>query len=120
MTPTRYRHNQQPKLDDLVFTNRDDIILNITKAGALGKSDHVTLLIDLALKKPSKQEKERHNYNKADFEKITTFLIRSTGKNNSQGRQQTSHGEYSHQRSMKRRNNLSLEPSQERLGRKNG
>ena len=48
MAPTRFRNGQQPKLDDLVFTNREDILLDITRTGALGKSDHVTLLVDLA------------------------------------------------------------------------
>ena len=69
MAPTRFRNGQQPKLDDLVFTNREDI-LDITRTGALGKSDHVTLLVDLALRTPPEQEKQRPSYNKADYTQI--------------------------------------------------
>ena len=56
-----------------MFTNREDI-LDITRTEALGKSDHVTLLVDLALRTPPEQKKERPNYNKADYTQMRTFL----------------------------------------------
>ena len=72
--PTRIREGQTPTLDDLVFTNRDDIINEVVRIGALGKSDHCSLLIDLKLKPPLPRKQERYNYSKANFDQIRKHL----------------------------------------------
>ena len=74
LEPTRIRDGQTPTLDDLVFTNRDDTINEITRIGALGKSDHCSLLLSLKLKAPPTRKQERYNYSKADFDKIRQKL----------------------------------------------
>lgn len=71
--PTRYRDGQEPSLLDLVLTNRDDIINEISTVAGLGKSDHVMLIININW--TCKQSKsELLNYSKADFDSIIKFL----------------------------------------------
>ena len=72
--PTRIREGQNPTLDDLVFTNREDIVVNLSRLGALGKSDHCTLLLELNLTSPEPTQQEKFNYHKANFEGIRKFL----------------------------------------------
>ena len=74
MNPTRIRDGQRPTLDDLVFTNREDIIHDITMAGALGKSDHATILVNLAVSTQTAPKQERLNYHKADYPAMKKFL----------------------------------------------
>ena len=76
MQPTRYRDGQNPTLDDLVLTNREDIVHEINITGALGKSDHVTLLVNLAVSGGSEEKHERPNYHKANYEGMSTFFER--------------------------------------------
>ena len=72
--PTRLRDGQEPSLLDLVLTNRDDIVNEISTEAGLGKSDHVTLIINLNWTN-NKQTSERPNYHKADYESIISFLM---------------------------------------------
>ena len=64
--PTRFRGGQEPSLLDLVLTNRDDIVNEISTEAGLGKSDHVTLIINLNWTN-NKFTSERKNYHKADY-----------------------------------------------------
>ena len=41
--PTRYRNNQVPSLLDLVLTNNEHMIPEITSQPSLGKSDHIVI-----------------------------------------------------------------------------
>ena len=67
MEPTRFRDGQRPTLDDLVLTNRDDIVQDITRVGALGKSDHATILVKLAVVGQATKVHVRPNYHKGDY-----------------------------------------------------
>lgn len=42
------RHGQNPTLDDLVFTKREDIFMDIVLTSALLKSDHATFIAKLS------------------------------------------------------------------------
>jgi hypothetical protein len=46
---TRFREGQQPSCLDLVITNEEEMVHNITRDPPLGKSDHVMLDISLSL-----------------------------------------------------------------------
>ena len=72
---TRIRKGQKPTCDDLFFTNRDDILKEITITGALGKSDHATLIARLDISLPiTKPAQEKFNFHKADYSGMKTFL----------------------------------------------
>jgi hypothetical protein len=73
-TPTRFRQGQRPTLDDLVLTNRDDIVTDISMAAALGKSDHATLLINLDILPQQAAAQKRPNFRKADYDAVRSFL----------------------------------------------
>lgn len=47
--PTRIREDQTPTLDDLVLTDTNELILDLTSHAGLGKSDHAVLVAKLAL-----------------------------------------------------------------------
>ncbi|KAJ3645724.1 hypothetical protein Zmor_023361 [Zophobas morio] len=47
--PTRYRLNQQPSLLDLILTSDDSSLTDLMYLSPFGKSDHVTLKINLQL-----------------------------------------------------------------------
>ena len=82
---TRFRKGEEPSLLDLVLTNRDDIVNEITTGAGLGKSDHVTQIINLNWKY-SKQTKERPNFQKADFESINNLLKETRWEEELQGK----------------------------------
>ena len=56
MEPTRFRSDNVPSLLDLIFTNEENMVLNLSTLPGLGKSDHVIL-------KVSKGAKIRNRYN---------------------------------------------------------
>eukprot|EP00745_Piridium_sociabile_P043063 TRINITY_DN87471_c0_g3_i3.p1 TRINITY_DN87471_c0_g3~~TRINITY_DN87471_c0_g3_i3.p1 ORF type:complete len:950 (+),score=231.72 TRINITY_DN87471_c0_g3_i3:692-3541(+) len=72
--PTRYREGQHPTLDDLVMTNREDMINDISIAPALGKSDHVVLIINLSSVHQETRKKEHYNFAKANIEEMRKNL----------------------------------------------
>ena len=45
--PTRYRHSQQPTLDDLIFTSYEKTVTNLNYGSHLGTSDHISLNMNL-------------------------------------------------------------------------
>ncbi|XP_076454798.1 uncharacterized protein LOC143289637 [Babylonia areolata] len=74
MQATRIRDGQTPTLDDLVLTNREDMVDDIVLTSALGKSDHATLVINIAGTYRAKNNQKRHNWNKADYEAMKAEL----------------------------------------------
>ena len=48
--------------------------MNLSRLGALGKSDHCTLLLELNLTSPEPTRQEKFNYHKADFDEIRKYL----------------------------------------------
>ena len=69
--PTRYREGQEASLLDLVLTNRDDIVNEISTEAGLGKSDHVMLLISLNWTH-TQSKSERLNCNRAGLKQGAT------------------------------------------------
>ena len=49
LTPTRYREGEEPSILDLVFTNEEAMIQQISHQSPIGKSDHSVLLIKFLL-----------------------------------------------------------------------
>ena len=68
--PTRHREGQKSNILDLVFSNAEDLVQDITLAPAIGKSDHFTLLVNLNCKRSLVRKESRLNFHKADFNKI--------------------------------------------------
>ena len=67
--PTRIRAGQTPSLDDLVLTDTNELILELTSHAGLGKSDHLLLVAKIALtESPVEIESpKRPYYPKADY-----------------------------------------------------
>ena len=53
--PTRYRENQSPTLDDLIFTNDDQTLSDLQHIHHLGASDHLMLNFNINFNKPLNQ-----------------------------------------------------------------
>ena len=47
MEPTSFRSDNVSSLLDLIFTNEENMVLNLSTLPGLGKSDHVILNINL-------------------------------------------------------------------------
>ncbi|KAK7108399.1 hypothetical protein V1264_016145 [Littorina saxatilis] len=71
---TRFREGQEPSLVDLVLSNREDIVQEVSTLAGLGKSDHVTLNVKLAWFRKDSEGTKRPNYSKADFAAINEYL----------------------------------------------
>ena len=65
--PTRCRGESEPSLLDLIFTNEPNMINHITHEAPLGKSDHQVLHFVYNCYIKPQEQRERLNYNKADF-----------------------------------------------------
>ena len=74
LKPTRFREGQRPNVLDLVLTNDMDFIHDIEYLPPLGKSDHVCLIIELALGQETVQHEKRmvFDFNKGDYTKMRT------------------------------------------------
>ena len=46
-SPTRFRTDQNPTLDDLILTNDENLLSDIQHCNPIGKSDHETLIFEL-------------------------------------------------------------------------
>ena len=69
--PTRYRHSQVPSILDLIFTNEEDMIQEITYNPGLGKSDHLLLRFEYLCKVEHKNSQTvKFNYDKGDYQVI--------------------------------------------------
>ena len=78
--PTRYRNGEEPSLLDLIMTNEDGMIQNLSYQPALGDSDHCCLKFDLSCYAyhSKRKEEEKTNYYRADYASIRSRLF--TGK----------------------------------------
>ncbi|GAB1597644.1 hypothetical protein Ahia01_000041000 [Argonauta hians] len=68
--PTRHKEGQRSNVLDLVFTNTEELIQDISLESAVGKSDHFTLLTNLSRNCNMEPGRPRLNLHKADFEQI--------------------------------------------------
>ena len=74
--PTRYRDDQNPNVDDLIFTNDDTTLSDLQYKAHLGNSDHIMLgfNINFDYDKPKLNKRTKYNYYKADFNKMKQIL----------------------------------------------
>ena len=74
--PTRYREDQEPSLLDLILTNEEGMINEMTHNPPLGDSDHECLnfRIECYHAKSQSSVDQRRNYFKADYETIIKRL----------------------------------------------
>ena len=73
--PTRYRQDQRPTCDDLIFSSRETDINKITYNPSIGKSDHLALTFELEVQdKILPPKKTIHLYDKADFPKLRNMF----------------------------------------------
>ena len=74
-SPTRYRTDHEPSTLDLVFTNEESMIEQISYQSPLGKSDHSVLYLKYLLKQPSSFiPKTIHVYDKGNYHKMNEEL----------------------------------------------
>ena len=74
--PTRYREGFTPSCLDLIFTKRESDVEDLVMHDPLGKSDHVVLVWELALKtkiRPSVANMG-YNFHQADYEGMRSFF----------------------------------------------
>lgn len=73
--PTRGRIGQHPNILDLVFSNEDDMVANITFDSPLGKSDHSCIMFDFVCQRDrSNCVRTFYLYNKGDYEAMKEEL----------------------------------------------
>ena len=73
--PTRIREGQVPSLLDLVFTNDENFISEITSLPPLGKSDHITISFDFQCYLKLNCRNYKYNYGCGDYQSITSELL---------------------------------------------
>ena len=74
-TPTRYREGEEPSTLDLVFTNEEAMIQQISHQSPIGKSDHSVLLINFQIHQTSNFiPRTIHCYDKGDYEGMKSDL----------------------------------------------
>ena len=75
MQPTRYRESQQANILDLVLTNEEHMIDNITILPGLGKSDHCIITFDyLCYIQSNLTDSQKLNYFKGDYVALNESL----------------------------------------------
>ena len=74
--PTRYRHNEEPSLLDLIITNDVGMVEKLAYHPALGDSDHCCMKFKLncCAKTHKKKEENIPNYYRADYTAIKRRL----------------------------------------------
>ena len=75
---TRHRGSDRPSLLDLVLTNEANHVTDIVYDSPLGKSDHSTLVFQFSCYAEFNTTKERHNYQKGDYNGMIDDLKNST------------------------------------------
>ena len=86
--PTRVREGYEPSLLDLIFTNEENMIENLTTHPSLGKSDHLILsfnYICYTLPVFKCEQKSRLNFFKGDYVSIREELDKINWTNNLNG-----------------------------------
>ena len=78
LEPTRFRHGQSPTLLDLILSNEDGMISELSYRPGLGESDHVCLEFRIECYAPApKEEVQKLNINRGDYDKARTLLTES-------------------------------------------
>nr|XP_054763699.1 titin homolog [Lytechinus pictus] len=73
---TRYRTGQQPHILDLLITNEEGMIGNVSYLPGLGLSDHQCILIDVNLyAEQTLRKEERYRYHKGDYQAINDTIV---------------------------------------------
>ena len=73
--PTRYRVNQRPTLDDLIFSTEENDVENITYNPSIGSSDHIMLQCKLTIKlKTQCFRRVIYKYDQGDYTKMASLL----------------------------------------------
>ncbi|XP_063915606.1 uncharacterized protein LOC135131690 [Zophobas morio] len=72
--PTRYRLNQRPSTLDLILTSDDTSLANLNYLNPFGKSDHVTLKLDLQLCFVARSKTVTLQKRIVDFKKADEYL----------------------------------------------
>ena len=72
--PTRARGTDEPSLIDLILTNEEEQVSNITYLAPLGRSDHSVLSFTFDCYFEPEAAAERYNYHKADYEGMKRHL----------------------------------------------
>ena len=73
--PTRYRVNQRPTLDDLLFTTEEDDVENLIYNPSIGLSDHIMIQCKLKTKLQTPNfRRVMYKYDKGDYVKMASML----------------------------------------------
>lgn len=73
--PTHYRGDNTPNVLDLVFSNEEAMIRNLSHCAPLGKSHHQVLCFDFVCSLTSQGTREaKYNYMKGDFVKLRAYV----------------------------------------------
>ena len=73
--PTRYRGNQTPTNDDLIFSNEQELVQQLQLLSPLGGSDHIGISMNFLFDYRTDTHKQvSFNWNKADFEGMRETL----------------------------------------------
>ena len=73
--PTRFRDGQEPSILDLVLTNEEHMVNNITYSPGLGKSDHLTITFQFVCYTETVETAfTKRNYFKGNYKKISSEL----------------------------------------------
>ena len=72
--PTRTRGSDEPHVLDLVLTNEEDMLSNLTHCAPLGKSDHQVLVFDVQCSIDWSKPKETFNFDRADYDEARKQL----------------------------------------------
>ena len=76
MHPTRFRNGECPSLLDLVLTNEEGMLTSLSYSSGLGKSDHVTLLFQLACYTSQPEScPTKLSIHRADFKRLNQMLL---------------------------------------------
>ena len=78
--PTRFRQGQTANTLDLVFTNHEGLIIDLKTEAALGKSDHLCLLMELSLTTGTEPKSKYKNFKRTDEDKLKSELGRISWK----------------------------------------
>ena len=86
--PTHYRGTQTPTLIDLIFSNEEHMVKNVSHAAPLGKSHHQCLFFQYLCYTVNEQDSvdSRYNFRKADFQGMKTFVKNSDLQGKIQGK----------------------------------
>ena len=73
-TATRYRKGQNANTLDLIFTNIQEMMVDLKVEAGLGKSDHMCLVMELSVAANRENMQQRRNFRKMNVEKLKRDL----------------------------------------------